>query len=144
MPANDGDGLVGTWRLRSFHFKTDEGEISHPWGPEVDGYITYTERGRVAVNLMQANRPVLEDEELAAGSVEEKIAAYDGYIAYAGSYEIQGDRVIHHVQVSLKTNRIGRDLARFFVLEGDNLSLNTAPMPHDGSLQTAHLVFERV
>ena len=136
--------LVGTWRLMSFHTKASDGQINYLWGRDVTGFITYTAQGRVSVTITRADRPRAATEDMLALAVAEKAAAYDTCIAYAGTYEFQGDRVIHHVQVSLFPNWAGGDQVRLVELEGDRLSLSTPPMPVSGVMRTGHLVWERV
>lgn len=54
MMANQ---MVGTWRLISFAVQDPEGAIAYPFGREVEGFITYTADGRMAVQFGAANRP---------------------------------------------------------------------------------------
>jgi len=139
-----GNPLLGSWKLVSFHVKSADGRITYPWGREVAGYITYTDQGRVLVAIMRDNRPKQSSEDIWGGTAEEKAAAYETYISYAGAYEIQGDKVVHHVEVSLFPNWVGTELVRFLELEGERLFLNTAPVLVSGIMQTGHLVWERV
>ncbi len=96
--------LVGTWQLLSFHFSTSDGRITYPWGRDVTGYISYTPQGRMSVIFTKADRAKHSLEDFLGGTAGEKVEAYDGCIAYAGSYEVEGDRVIHHVEASLFPN----------------------------------------
>jgi hypothetical protein len=78
------------------------------------------------------------------GSTEEKVAAADTYISYCGRYEIQGDKVIHSIEVSFFPNWIGVKQERIFEFDGDRLSLSTLPALLDGKQQTAHMIWKRV
>ncbi len=78
------------------------------------------------------------------GSTEEKVAAAETYISYNGKYEIQGDRVVVHPEVSFFPNWVGVDQVRIWELEDNRLTLSTHSLLIRGEPQTAHLVWERV
>jgi hypothetical protein len=67
-------------------------------------------------------------------------------IAYAGTYTIDGGKVIHHVDISWNGARTGTDQVRFYKLEGDTLTIRTAPIksPIDGREGVGILVWEKV
>jgi hypothetical protein len=136
--------FVGTWRLVSCEQRTKDGQISYPFGQDPVGYIIYSHDGYMAVAFMSPNRGRFADGDIAGGTTEEKVAAVETYISYCGRYEVQGDRVIHHIEVSLFPNWIGVDQERFFELDGDELSLSTPPLLVNGVQQAAYLVWKRV
>ncbi len=98
----------------------------------------------MAVALMPSNRRQFAAGYYMGGSTEEKVAAAEGYISYSGKYEIQGDRLVVHPEVSFFPNWVGVDQVRICELEGNKLKLSTAPLLMRGMQQTAHLVWERV
>ncbi|WP_413230998.1 lipocalin-like domain-containing protein [Paenibacillus apii] len=55
------------------------------------------------------------------------------YLAYAGTFELKEDRLIHHINVSNVQDWIGASQVRLFTLEGDYLTLSTLPMPAEGN-----------
>ncbi len=62
------------------------------------------------------------------------------YASYGGSYELQGNKLIHHVLVSLFPNWVGQPQIRVIEhLQGDHLTLATEPMTFAG--QTAQGFF---
>ena len=65
--------------------------------------------------------------------------------AYSGRYTVDGDKVVHHVDVSWSEDFTGVDLIRFFKLEGDRLTITTAPSKSAiiGVEATSVLVWER-
>jgi|SRR6516164_5778458 hypothetical protein len=141
MSANP---FVGTWRLVSLETKTASGAISHPLGKDATGYLIYSSDGYMAGGIMQANRSNFASADARRGGLEEKGAAFDTYISYCGTYEVQGERVIHHVEISLFPNWSGTDQERFFEFSGDQLALRTPPMMIEGAERTAHLIWQRV
>ncbi len=136
--------LVGTWRLVSFQMRAPDGGISYPWGQQVAGYITYTDWGRMAVVFQKADRPRSASGDLWRRTADEKAAAYDTCIAYSGTYDVEPDRVIHHVEVCTFQNWVGTDLVRVFALEGKRVTLTTPPAPFGGGTSVGVLVWERV
>jgi hypothetical protein len=82
--------------------------------------------------------------DLLSGTTEEKARAMEGFVAYAGRYSFLGDRVIHHVEVSLFPNWVGSDQERWVELAGDRLTLSASPLLLAGKQQVPRLVWERV
>lgn len=136
--------LLGTWSLISWENKSLEGQVSYPFGQEVIGYLTYTQDGYMFVALMPRHRANFASGDLLRGSTEEKVKAAETYISYCGRYEFQGDKVIHHVELSLFPNWAGVDQERLIELAGNRLILSTRPMLFEGRQQIARLVWERV
>jgi|SRR5579859_2734889 len=140
MPTNS---FEGTWRLVSAVTKTTSGEITHPFGKDAVGYLIYSQGGYMAVAIMQPNRTNFASADIRAGSLEERVAAFDTYVSYCGTYEVKGDKIVHHVELSLFPNWSGVDQERFFEISGDQLTLRTAPMTMEGVERTAHLIWHR-
>jgi len=136
--------FVGTWRLISWENRAANGQVVYPYGKDASGYLMYSQEGYMSVVIMTANRPKFATRDIWGGSAQEKAAAIETYLSYGGKYEIQGNKVIHHVEVSLFPNWIGVDQERFFELTGDRLSLSTPPFQVSGKQQTAHLIWKRV
>lgn len=136
--------FVGTWKLISYEVRAADEKVTHPWGEHPEGRLMYSGDGHVSVAMMAPDRPRFESRELKFGTPEEKIAAVDRYISYAGRYEIQGNKVVHHVEVCLFPNWVGRDQKRNFKFEGNRLYLSTDPDPRDGKRKTGYLIWERL
>lgn len=136
--------FVGTWRLLSYEVRRTDGEVRYPWGQDPVGFLMYSEEGYVSVAMMSANRPRFAAKDIRRGTTEEKVAAVDTYISYCGRYEVQGDTIIHHVEVCLFPNWIGNDQKRTFEFDGDRLLLSTEPIAVGEMQWTGHLIWERV
>jgi hypothetical protein len=139
MMKND---FVGTWRLESWENRR-EGETTYPFGQDAIGYITYTEEGYMSVAFMTSNRSNYTSGDFLGGSKEEKAAAAETHASYCGTYKIQGNTIIHSIEVSSFPNWVGTDQERFFEVEDKILTLSTAPILLAGKQQTAHLIWER-
>ena len=138
------DGLVGAWRLVSWENQAADGQVSHPMGPNPIGYVIYTGDGRFSVTISRLGRARFAAGDLLSGTTEEKARAVEGFVAYAGRYSFHGDRVIHHVELSLFPNWVDTDQERWVKLAGDRLTLSASPLPLAGKQQVPRLVWERV
>ena len=137
------NSFIGAWRLESFEFRSANGQVSYPYGQDVHGYIMYAQDGYMSVAFMRAGRPHFNSEDFLTGSIEEKVLAFDTYFSYCGKYELRGDKVIHHIEVSLFPNWTGKDQERFYRFDGDRLILSTPPLLAQGIEQTGHLIWKR-
>jgi hypothetical protein len=117
-------GVAGAWKLESFDM-LEPGQAPKPrFGANPVGYLIYTPSGRVSAILAGVHRPKFESTSVTASSESQGQLLAD-FLAYAGTYEVRGDRVFHHVEVSVFTNLIGTTLERQFKLEGDTLTIRT-------------------
>ena len=135
---------MGTWKLLSWENRTLEGEVTHPLGEDASGYIAYTEDGYVFVAIMRSGRAPFAAGDLLTGSTAEKAGAAETYVSYCGRYELRGDTVVHHVELSLFPNWVGVAQERLVEVSGNRLALSTRPLLLRGRQQSAHLVWERV
>lgn len=119
-----------------------EGHVSHPMGRDASGYLMYGPDGYMSVIVAGSPRPVFASQDLRHGTSEEKVAAFDTYLAYCGTYEVREHTVIHHVRESSFPNWAGGSQERMIQWEGRRLRLSTKPMPIDGVLLTVSLLFE--
>ena len=121
------DEFVGAWKLISFERRTAAGEVTYPMGQNPVGRITYDALGRMSAQLMRPDRPHFQNS---AGSAEEKVAAFDGYVAYYGTYTVNpaNHTVVHHVEASLNPNWAGIDLTRSYEFSNSQLILSTAEL----------------
>ena len=64
--------------------------------------------------------------EVGVGNAQSVRAAYIGYIAYFGSYEVSpdGTRVVHHVEGALNPEWVGGEQVRALRFDGDRLVLS--------------------
>ena len=109
----------------SFEYRLEDGAVAHPFGKDATGLLVYTAEGYMSGAVMSGHRPLFKNIGLLNGSPEEKASAFDGYLHYGGRYSVQGNKVTHHVEVSLFPNWVGKEQVRYFEFEGDHLILST-------------------
>lgn len=147
MTANSSDAanaarLVGTWILVSNEWLAPDGRVvARPFGAQPVGQLVYTVDGSVSAILTAPDRPA--GARPREGSPEDRVAAYDGLLAYSGAYEVRGDSVVHHVLAGSIPADSGADRVRRFVLDGDSLTLTAAPRLVDGEEQTHRITWRR-
>ena len=118
---------------------TSDGAVTHPLGERADGSILYTPRGWMTVTFVRADRASLSTDDVLGGSEAERAEAYSSYVAYCGTYEVEGNVVIHRVQMSLFPNWVGSEQKRYFELAGDELVLRSPPVEIGGQLVVSEL-----
>ena len=99
--------LVGTWKLVDWTVAMEGGRTVRPFRGKATGVITYTDEGRMVATLMKTDRPMIGTRSFNEATAMERASAAAGYLSYAGSYEIVGDEVHHHVDVSLFPDWVG-------------------------------------
>jgi hypothetical protein len=140
------DEFVGTWKLVSFEARQSDGQIVYPFGRDVIGVISYDARGNMSGQLMRSDRPTFAINDFQKGTPEEIRAAFEGFLAYFGTYEINEEKgtVTHHMRGSSFPNWVGSDHIRFFEFSGNRLTLRTPPIQMGGVAVTSLLIWERV
>ena len=139
------DNFVGTWMLVSSEANLADGTIVHPYGKNAIGMLTYDHSGHMSAQVMHPDRPLFVSGDMRNGTPEEIKAAFDGYTAYFGNYEVddQEGSVTHHVLGSHFPNLVGQDQKWFFAFSSNRLTLRTPPIPTSGTTVTLAFVWER-
>ncbi|HTZ68064.1 MAG TPA: lipocalin-like domain-containing protein [Roseiarcus sp.] len=136
--------LLGTWKLKSF-VRQDlaTGDRRPALGENPDGYLGYAADGRMYALFVAGDRVVPAGTQPTDG---ERAQLHKSMIAYAGTYTIAGEKVVHHIDIAWNNARLGSDQIRFFKLEGERLILTTErnKSPIDGSEGFGVLEFERI
>lgn len=139
--SDSDSSLVGSWSLRSFELRFPDGKVAYPFGEEVRGYLFYNADGFMSAAFENARRCTSQSQDLAEAGAA---VNYDQFMAYTGPYEVEGDRIIHHVEVSSLDVWTGSVQERWFKLDGDCLTLLTTPLSVGSDAPTGYLVWDRV
>jgi hypothetical protein len=138
--------ILGTWRLVSYVGEdVGSGARTDVMGAHPSGYLEYGRDGRMIVIITGTDR------SKPAGPVAtpaEALALLTSLLAYAGTYTLDtsAHTVTHHIEVSWDETRTGESHVRTYRLEGDRLTLTTAPSrdPATGKPSVRTVVWERV
>ena len=135
--------ILGNWRMTSWQVEDlASGDTRDALGPNPQGYISYTPDGRVMVLVLKADRT---KPATLVPTAEEKLALYDSMFAYAGTYSVDAEKVVHHIDMSWNQSWTGTNQIHFLRLQGDTLTYVGAPArnPMNGRDCVHTVVFQR-
>ncbi|MBD0284142.1 MAG: lipocalin-like domain-containing protein [Flavisolibacter sp.] len=117
--------FIGIWRLMKWTAKQVDGQVLYPYGEDAVGQILYDAKGNVMVEIMKQQRKLFASNDFLHGTAEEILSAYNGFIAYCGTYDIDlvAKRVIHHIKISSFPNWVGQDQIRYYDFQNGSLRL---------------------
>jgi cytochrome c len=138
--------VLGTWKLKSFVREViATGEKINQFGEHPTGYLSYSADGRMYAIATSDSRVKPRDANPAD---EERVKLHQTMFAYAGTYTLEGEKVIHHLDISWNegSHPPGTDMVRFYKLDGNVLTITTAPNKSmvDGREGRGVLVWEKV
>lgn len=138
--------FVGAWKLISFEFRGSDGAVRYPIGQNPAGMIMYDAKGNMSGHVMRRDRPAFASEDPLQGSAEEVRAAFEGYMAYCGTYDVDDEKgtIVHILDSSLFPNWVGTRQTRFFEFSENRLRLTTPPLTLGGHQQIVHALWERL
>jgi hypothetical protein len=130
--------LIGSWKLINWSVEMQGGRVVKPFRGRATGILTYTDEGRMVASLMKIDREPIGTRSFAEAKALERASAAAGYLSYAGTYEIIGDEVYHHVDLSLFPDWVGGTQIRHieWITNEDgtiDLELSTAHAPEERS-----------
>lgn len=147
-PTGAAQKLVGTWKLITIEERDGSGKRVVPldFGAEPVGMLMYDSAGHMQAQAGRRGRPRLETEDVHRAPAEQAKAAFTGYAAYFGTYEVNEREsiVIHHVEGSMLPNWEGGDQRRKFTLVGDKLILEPPAFQAKGESRSRRLTWQRV
>lgn len=138
------DHLIGTWKLVSVIAEdTATGEKRDGWGPNPEGYINYGPDGRMIVINARSDR---KKPTGAVPTKEEAAELFQGVLAYAGRYTVNGNEVTHHVDISWNEAWTGMDMLRIARFDGKRVHLSTKPSPDpvNGRMSVRTMTWEKM
>jgi len=139
--------LVGIWRLMSRTVTNADGEriAESALGEKPEGYLIYDASGHVAAQLMRPGRTAAQMKNCGAPvKMQNNSTSVCGYDAYFGTYKLADGGVVHHLELALSPDDIGKDIHRSFVIAGDQLTITFPTTLPDGKTVTRTVLWERV
>jgi hypothetical protein len=135
--------LVGSWRMVSVELTFKDGTVrpDDKYGPHPRGYIMYELDGHMCAQIMNPDRPAWKDVD--KPTAEEKISAFDGFIAYCGTFKLDAEHstVTHYPEAAWMPSYVGSTQPRPFRIEGKRLIIT--PASTDPNVAKRVLTWER-
>lgn len=135
------DLIVGTWRLVSF---TEEdlqtGAVTHPFGHKPNAVVIYAADGHVATIFTASDRKPPVD---AIPTDTEAIRLFRSMIAFAGRYEVDGDKLIYYPEASWNEAWNGTTQTRVLEITQDRLHVRSVPVMSTGATIVFSLTWDR-
>jgi len=119
------------------------GQKTNMFGAQPSGYLSYGPDCRMSAILVKEGRKA---PDTLVPTDAERVDLYSGFIAYAGTYSIEGDEVSHHIDASWNQSWTGTTQVRQFRIDGNSLYIRTLPAkdPMTGKETSAVLVWIKV
>lgn len=137
--------LVGSWRLQRWAAIAEDATESLRMGDAPDGLLIYAADGSMIAAFGLGDRPPFDSGDVTGGTDDERARAFSTYVAYGGTYEVDGDTVAHRVETSLFPNWVGTVQRRRWELDetGRQLTLTSPPVSLGGVTRIQRLIWER-
>jgi len=118
------NAIAGVWKLKSYSRRfLDTGEVRSDMAPHA--YILYTAGGFMMSITVEGNR---QPPASAVLTDEERVRLFNSIVsAYSGRYTVDGNKVIHTVDISWNEAWTGTQQVRYFEVKGDELTIETTP-----------------
>ncbi len=137
--------LLGTWKLVSIEDTMTDGKVqpSAQFGSHPQGFIMYEPDGHMCATIANGDRPEWSDTVKPTDA--EKIAYFDTFIAYCGTFKLDGatSTVTHYPSVAWTPAYVGSTQPRPFRLEGNRLIITATRGLSNPAIQKRVLVWER-
>jgi len=138
---NVGD-IEGRWDIRSWRQEYDDGRVLLPMGEALSGFAEYR-GGRVTIMITQALRPHFVTGGQWDANEAEKARAYETGLFYAGRYTLEGDTVLHAIDIASYPNWVGSTQKRHAHRQGERLQLSARLEEGTPEARTAILEWSR-
>ena len=136
--------LVGAWDLVTWVIEHDGAQPpSHPYGSDASGQIIYSADGRMSAVISRADRAALSTASPREAPASECRDAMVSFFCYAGSWELDGNTVIHRLTLALNPAMLGTEQRREARLTGDILELSATESLGAGRSRTHRIQWRR-
>ena len=139
--AQSAKDLVGTWQLMS-NVIDQGGKKIDQFGPNPHGVLYFESNGRYVLSIVRDGLPKFASSGRMNGSADENKAIVQGSISHFGTYSVDGDKIVFHVEHATFPNWDGGTQARPFKLSGDDMSFFVAAASAGGG--SSQVTWKRV
>lgn len=135
--------LIGAWTLVEWTIRYADGRTTMPFGPTPRGQILYLADGYMSATMMKRERAGFRSRNMREVTDEERARAFDGYLHYAGRWHVEGEDVIHDVDLAMNPLLIGTRQVRRGRLDGECLELRAEEAVGDPAELRVHRIVWR-
>jgi hypothetical protein len=120
--------------------------LTVPMGTDPVGRLIYDARGGMFIEIMRKERPRSRAAIPPQVTPEEAKSAFDGYIAYFGTYTLDetAHTVTHRVEASLFPNWVGTEQKRTYSITDEGLRLTDNVKLPDGTGLAVETLWKRL
>jgi hypothetical protein len=144
MASSEASALIGTWKQISGTM-LEEGATSERSNLSAapNGFVNFSADGWLFLLSTDSARKKPAGEVATAAEAE---ALYRSMIAYAGTYELKGNKVTYHLAATWNESWTGSKQVRFWKVEGDLLTVTTPEIvnPLTGKRSVFKLTFRKI
>jgi hypothetical protein len=123
--AEGAKDFVGTWQLVS-NVLDPEGKKIDQFGPNPHGVLYFESNGRYVLSIVRDGLPKIASGNRMNATPEENKAVVQGSISHFGTYTVDGDKIVFHVEHATLPNWDGGTQARPYKMNGDEMSFFVA------------------
>ena len=135
--------LVGVWDLARLELVATDGSVLQPLGDAPAGRLIYTADGHVSATITRRGRAPYAAGDPLAGTAEEMAAAARTWTSYVGTWAVEGDAVVHRIELSFFPNWEGEVHRRTWSIQGGFLVLSSPAMVVAGASRVLSVTWKR-
>ena len=136
--------LVGAWSLVSVENTNPDGSVTRPYGPNPAGLLFFDAQGNYAIQILQADRPLVAANDKNKATPAENTALVQGNNSHFGRYTVAPARhqLTFTVEHAFYPNWEGTVQERAYTLTGSVLRYVVTHTTNGGAV-TAAVVWKR-
>lgn len=136
--------LLGTWELVEWRIEYSEGRpASWPFGKDARGILMYAPDGWMSATMTKRERAALLDGTAMKPDEASRARSFGEYLAYSGTWRLQGSTVQHDVIFSMNPVLIGLPHERQARIEDGELKLVALEPGPGGATRTHYINWRR-
>ena len=113
--------IVGTWTLVAADIHR-AGYRVQTFGPNPSGTLLFGSDGHYALVFLRRDLPTIASHDRTSETTDESQAVVQGSIAHFGTYVVDGNSLVFHIEGGTFPNWTGADQRRKFTLVGNELT----------------------
>ncbi len=144
MPDVNVSDLLGSWELIEWRIEYSEGRApSWPFGKDPAGLLMYAPDGWMSATMTKRVRAALGDGTAMKPDDASRARSFGEYLAYCGTWTLNGSTVVHDVRMSMNPVLIGLPHAREATIKDGVLTLIANEPGPAGATRVHHILWRR-